>query len=76
MSTIGMGPLTNELFTQISNEFKKPETQEQIQTILFDPLIGYIYSRVVIYLQFLGLLMALMIILLVTILYLIIRQKN
>lgn len=71
-----MGPLTDDILSQISNEFRKPEIQERIQTVLFDPLIGYIYSRVVRYLQFLGLLMALMIILLVTILYLIIRRKN
>lgn len=71
-----MGPLTDEIFSQISDEFQKPETQERIQRMLFDPLIGYIYSRVVRYLQFLGLLMALMIILLVTILYMVARRKN
>lgn len=71
-----LGPVTDEIFTQVSEEFQKPEIQEKIQNILFDPLIGFIYSRVVRYLQFLGLLMALMIILLVTILYLVIKQKN
>jgi len=68
--------MTNELFSQISEEFQRPETKQKIQNTLFDPLLSYIHSKVVIYLQFLGLLMALMIILLVTILYIVARPKT
>ena len=50
---------------------KKKETQEKIQTTFLDPVLDYLKAKVFAYLQFLGLLMAIMIILLMRILYLI-----
>lgn len=64
-----LGPMTEQLIEQLINEIKKDETQEKIRGGVVDPLIQYLHSKVYNYLQFLGLLMGLMILLLLLILY-------
>lgn len=70
-----IGPMTQEIINQIIMEIKKEETQEKIRTSLLDPVLGYLQAKVFTYLQFLGLLMAIMIILLVSIFYYLIFKK-
>lgn len=70
-----IGPMTQELIDQFLAEVTKDETQDKIKKSLLDPVLRYLSGRVFTYLQFLGLLMAIMIILLVTILYLILRKR-
>lgn len=70
-----LGPVTKELFDTIASEFKKEETQEKIKTAFLDPVLGYLQAKVFTYLQFLGLLMAIMIILLIVILVMIWKKK-
>jgi hypothetical protein len=64
-----LGPMTEQLIDQLLTEIKKDETQEKIKCGVVDPLIQYLHSKVYNYLQFLGVLMGLMILLLLLILY-------
>jgi uncharacterized protein involved in cysteine biosynthesis len=61
--------MTEQLIDQLLTEIKKDETQEKIKCGVVDPLIQYLHSKVYNYLQFLGVLMGLMILLLLLILY-------
>lgn len=64
-----LGPITQELLDQLVSEFKKEETQHKVKSNFVDPLIAYLHSKVYTYLQFLGVLMGLIILLLLIILY-------
>lgn len=71
-----LGPVTQQAINQILQEVKKEETQEKIKTSVLDPILGYLQARVFTYLQFMGILMAVIIILLVTIIYLVWRKRT
>ena len=60
-----LGPATQEILDQIVGEINKPENQDKIKNGMVDPLINYLHSKVFVYLQFLGGLMGLIILLLV-----------
>jgi hypothetical protein len=60
-----LGPITKELFDQVMNQVKHPETQAKMEEHLIDPMIAYLHSKVRPYLQFLGLLMGIIIFLLI-----------
>lgn len=71
-----IGPVTQQVIDQILSEVKREETQEKIKKSLLDPILKYLQAKIFPYLQFLGLLMAVMIILLVTILYLVWKKRT
>lgn len=71
-----LGPVTQDLIDQVLSEIKKEENQNKIKDSLVDPLIGYLHSKVFTYLQFLGLLMGLMILLLIVLVCLSIKQRS
>lgn len=70
-----LGPITQELIDQVITEVRKEENQQKLKNGVIDPLISYLHSRVYTYLQFLGALMGIMILLLILILYLVWRKR-
>ena len=62
-----LGPVTQGLFDQLLCELNKENNQDRIKMALVDPLVAYIHAKIYTYLQFLGILMGLIIILLVII---------
>lgn len=70
-----LGPITEELFSKISEEIKKEENQDKIKECLLEPLIKYLQSKVYTYLQFLGLLIGIIILLLILNIWLVLKMK-
>lgn len=70
-----LGPVTDELLEQISQELQKEEVQDKIRISVIDPLIKYLQSKLYTYLQFLAILIGIIIFLLVVILFLIWKRN-
>jgi len=71
-----LGPLTEQFIDQLIGEVKKEENQDKIKNGVVDPLIKYLHSKVYTYLQFLGILMGIMILLLILILYIVWKRRT
>jgi hypothetical protein len=62
-----LGPVTQEFLDKLVDEFNSDEVQHKIKGSVLEPLFTYIHSKIYTYLQFIGLLMGLIILLLVII---------
>jgi hypothetical protein len=71
-----LGPITQGFIDQCIVEFKKEENQNKIKASIVDPLTDYFQAKIFRYVQFLGLIMGIMILLLVTILFLFVRSSG
>ncbi len=71
-----LGTLTTDLINQVTAELKKEENQSKLRESLLDPIMEYLHSKVYTYLQFLGFLIGLIILLLIINVYLVLKYRK
>lgn len=69
-----LGKFTNELIQKIIFEFKKEENQEQLKAHIIDPIICYILDRLYPYIFITSAIFILLLLIVLSILFLIIKK--